>query len=151
MATTRKKARQETGRSIEQATAPIEYIAVTAENARADVRRAYEERKGVLLRLTPAANLGKAFSEALEDLIVEIGLDPDVPPLVAIRVEDDRPSGDAVTLTEDGVDEQMRRSREENRPIVVPREVIPAYEAWQARNGQERRRTVAARRTARAI
>ena len=105
----------------------------------------------MLLRLTPAANLGKAFSEALEDLIVEIGLDRDVPPLVAIRVEDDRPSGDAITLTEDGVDEQMRRSREENRAIVVPREVIPAYEAWQARNGQERRRAVAARRTARAI
>ena len=150
MATTRKKARQKSGRSADKA-APIEYIAVTAENARADVRRAYEERKGVLLRLTPAANLGKAFSEALEDLIVEIGLDRDVPPLVAIRVEDDRPSGDAITLTEDGVDEQMRRSREENRAIVVPREVIPAYEAWQARNGQERRRAVAARRTARAI
>lgn len=147
MATSRKKAQKLVARKTVTGPAPIEYIRVTAENASADVRRAYQERKGVLVNEREVSN--EAFSKALEDLMVEIGLDHDEPPIVAVASEGSIPR-DLVRLTDGDVEEQLRQAEAEGKAVIeysgsYSEATRTAIEAWQERRYEEFRRRVRAR------
>ena len=148
MATSRKKAKLPVADQVAGESAPIEYIRVTAENASADVLRAHRERKGILVNEQEVSN--EAFSKALEDLMVEIGLDHDEPPLIAVASEGSAP-GDPVRLTEGNVEDQLRQAEADGRPAIeysgsYSEAIRAAVQAWSARGYQEFRRRVMVRR-----
>ena len=148
MATSRKKAQQPVAGRVVAQHAPVEYIRVTAENASADVRRAYQERKGVLVNAQEVS--GEAFSKALEDLMVEIGLDHDEPPIVAVASEGSVPR-ESIRLTDGNVEEQLRQAEAEGKAVIeysttYSEATKAAVEAWQERRRQEFRNRVMERR-----
>lgn len=154
MATSRKKAQQSVVGNSPGGPAPaaIEYVRITAKNALEDLRHAYQEGKPVLVHLVPHENVGKAFTEALEQLAIEVGAGDGGLRLAGVWSKDDRPTENAIHLTADAIDEQMRRSVDENLPVVISNDILPLYKAWQERSGEERRQRIeAAWRAARAL
>lgn len=145
MAASRKKAQKPVAdRAGTPSLSEDEYVRITAENALEDLRRAYQEGKPVLVHHVQYENVGRAFTEALEQLAIEVGAEDGGLRLAGVWSKDDRPTRNAIHLTADAIDEQMRRSVDENLPIVISSDTLPLYKAWQERDGAERRRRIEA-------
>lgn len=145
MATSRKRAQQPVADKVDSSGfSEDDYVRISVDNALKDLRRAYREGKPVLVHLVPQENIEKAFTEALEQLAVEVGAKDGGLKLAGVWSKDDRPQESAIHLTAEAIDEQMRRSVDENLPVVISNEVLPVYKAWLERDGAERRRRIEA-------